>query len=101
MKKEYIKVLKKDIEEFFEDMLIEKIITKDDLGEFWLEHYHIESYFIDNYILNKNLSISDYYLGEDNPVLLGDKQDSIDSIQKWVVGEIKNRLEEYIELVKA
>lgn len=101
MEKEYIKVLKKDIEDYFEELLYEEVITKSNLGEFWLEHYDIENYFIDKWILSKNVCIEDYYLGDNYPTCLGDKEDSIDSLQQLIVNEIKNNLREYIELLKA
>lgn len=101
MEKEYIKVLKKDIEDYLEELLDKKVVSKDKWGCYWLEHYSIESYFVDSWILGQLRDIQDYYMGDLNSYELGDKQESIDSIQKWVIEEIKKRLEEYLELVKA
>lgn len=101
MEKEYIKVLKKDIEDYLEELLDKKIVSKDKWGCYWLEHYSIEDYFIDSWILGQIRDIEDYYMGELNSCELGDKQESIDYIQESIIETIKNNLKEYIDLLKA
>lgn len=101
MQKEYIKVLKKDIEDFFEDMLDKGMISKDNFNQYWMEHYSIEDYFIDSWILGNNVCLEDFYLGDNQPTCLGDKEDSIDTLQQLIINAIKQRLEEYIDLLKA
>ena len=80
------------VTKFIGDLQDLEIIERDEYGYWFLEHYDVINYFIDNWVLDKNMSVYNYYLGENNP----DEFENYDKLYTWVRDSILKRFKELV-----
>lgn len=81
------KELKEKIKDYTEELFDLGILTETEDKLCWLDPFNIEDYFFDNWIDKKNISINDYYLGENQP----DRFENVEEFEKWFWDKIKTK----------
>lgn len=80
------------ISDFISEMKQLGIVSKDKYGYWYLENYNIFDCFIDNWVLGRNRTITDYYMGDLNP----DEFKSYNELYVFVRDKIEHLITRYV-----
>lgn len=80
------------INNFLKELKEVSVLTKDKNSYYYLKNYNIVDYFIDNWILDKNKVISDYYMGECTP----DEFENYNELYSTIRGNLERQMIRYI-----
>lgn len=80
------------ISDFISEMKQLGIVSKDKYGYWYLENYNIFDCFIDNWILGRNRTITDYYMGDLNP----DEFKSYNDLYVFIRDKIEQLITRYV-----
>lgn len=80
------------ISNFIKELQTLDVITSDDYGYWYIEHYDIISFFVENWILDKNKAISDYYLGDNHP----DEFNNYNEVYVYIRDSVEKQITRYV-----